>query len=155
MVSISRNSYRNRLIIEFALIAGIMFAMAPGAAADVLCPDTIGVVENATSTTGDWQVRDSGEKPELDRMTIYDGPPADQASLKYDREIKRKSEIVQIWNLAPSKRGYWLACGYSNTSKELYRKLPEMTAICEAILDRTVSFPNGGPVVRRVRCRAK
>lgn len=155
MISASPVADRTRLIIRLVLVAGVMFVMAPCAAAEVMCPDTISVVENAASTTGEWQVRDSGEKPELERMTIYDGPPAEQASLKYDREIKRKSEIVQVWNLPTSKRGYWLACGYSNTSKQLYRELPEMTSICEAIFDRNVSFPNGSPVVRRIRCRAK
>jgi hypothetical protein len=62
---------------------------------------------------------------------------------------------VQTWNLPPSKDGYWLACGYTNTSQQLVRKLPAMTAICEVILDREVSFPDGGPVIRRVRCRAR
>jgi hypothetical protein len=139
---------------KLALVAGAILAMAPAAAAEVMCPDTIGVSQNA-SAAGEWQVRDSGEKPQLEHVTIYEGPPEEQASLKYDREIKRKSEVVQMWNLPPSKEGYWLACGYTNTSKQLYRKLPGMTAICEAIFDRGVSFPDGSPVVRRVRCRAK
>lgn len=154
MISSPCEADRTCLIMKLALVAGIILAMAPGAAAEVMCPDTIGVSQNATAA-GEWQVRDSGEKPELERVTIYEGPPAEQASLKYDREIKRKSEIVQVWNLPPSKEGYWLSCGYTNTSKQLYRKLPETTVLCEAIFDRGVSFPDGSPVARRVRCRAK
>ena len=142
------------IAIGLALIAGAIVSTAARAAAEVMCPDTIAVTQNAAANA-DWLVRDSGAKPELQSATIYEGPPEEQASLKYDREIERKSEIVQSWNLPPSKRGYWLACGYANTSKELYRKLPDMTAVCKVIFDRGLSFPNGSPVIRRVRCRAK
>ncbi len=155
MISFSRGrANRTCLAIALALVAGAILSTAGWAAAEVMCPDTAAVAQKAAAA-GEWQVRDSGEKPELESVTIYEGPPEQQASLKYDREIKRKSEIVQMWNLPPSKEGYWLACGYTNTSKQLYRKLPGITAICEAIFDRGVSFPSGGPVVRRVRCRAK
>jgi hypothetical protein len=151
----SRSGSRGAFIaIRLALVACEIFSTAGRAAAEVICPDTIAVAQNAAAA-GEWQVRDSGEKPELERVTIYEGPPKHQASLKYDREIKRKSEIVQMWNLPPSKEGYWLACGYSNTSKQLYRKLPAMTAICGVTFDRGVNFPDGSPVIRRVRCRAK
>jgi len=151
----SRSGTRGAFIaLELALVAGAIFSTAGRAAAEVVCPDTIAVTQNAAAP-GEWQVRDSGEKPELERVTIYEGPPEQQASLKYDREIKRKSEIVQMWNLPPTKEGYWLACGYSNTSKQLYRKLPAMTAICGVTFDRVVNFPDGTPVIRRVRCFAK
>ena len=46
-----------------------------------------------------------------------------------------------MWNLPPSKEGYWLACGYTNTSKQLYRKLPEMTALCEQSSIAASVFP--------------
>jgi hypothetical protein len=136
------------------LVAGVIFSTAMPAAAVVMCPDTIAVTQNA-SGAGEWEVRDSGEKPQLERVTIFEGPPEREASLKYDREIKRKSEIIQTWNLQPSKEGYWLVCGYSNTSKQLDRKLPAMTATCEATFDRGVNFSDGSPVVRHVRCFAK
>ncbi len=142
------------IAIGFVLVAGAIFSAAVPVAAEVMCPDTIAVTESAAAV-GEWQVRDSGEKPELERVTIYEGPPEQQASLKYDREIERKSEIVQTWNLPSSKEGYWLACGYSNTSKQLYRKLPAMTATCGVTFDRGVNFPDGSPVIRRVRCFAK
>jgi hypothetical protein len=151
----SRRGTRGAFItIGLALVAGATFLTVGWAAAEVVCPDTIAVTQNAAAT-GEWQVRDSGEKPELERVTIYEGPPEQQASLKYDRVIKRKSEILQMWDLPPSKEGYWLACGYSNTSKQLSRKLPAMTAICGVTLDRGVNFPDGSPVIRRVRCFAK
>jgi hypothetical protein len=105
----SRSGNRGAFIaIGFALAAGAIFSTAVPAAAEVMCPDTIAVTQNAAAA-GEWQVRDSGEKPRLERVTIYEGPPEEQASLKYDREIKRKSEIVQMWNLPPSKGGL-LAC---------------------------------------------
>jgi hypothetical protein len=150
-----RSGNRSAFIaIGCVVVAGAIFSAVVPAAAVVMCPDTIAVNQNA-APAGEWQVRDSGEKPQLERVTIYDGPPEQQASLKYDREIKRKSEIVQTWNLPPSKEGYWLACGYSNTSKQLYRKLPAMTATCGVTFDRGVNFPDGNPVIRRVRCFAK
>ncbi len=126
MISASRTELVRR-IVAIGLTA-IAVASAMPAAAEVMCPDTIVVTKSATAIP-DWQVRDSGDKPEMERVTIYDGPPDEQASLKYDREITRKSEIVQFWNLTPNDHGYWLACGYTNISKELYRKLPAITAI--------------------------
>jgi len=141
------------IVIGLALLVGV--SLVSSARAEVVCPDTIEVTQSATAASADWQVRDSGDKPSLERVTIYEGPPREQASLKYDRELKRKSELVLFWNLPPNKEGYWLECGYTDTSKTLVRKLPAITAICEAIYDRTESFPDGSPVVRRVRCRAK
>jgi hypothetical protein len=147
-------SCSNIIVIATALIVGAIVGRPARARAEVMCPDTIEVKQDAAAA-GDWQVRDSGEKPALERVTIYEGPPNEQVSLKYDRELKRKSELVLFWNLPPSKEGYWLECGYTNTSKMFYRKLPAMTAVCEAIYDRNLKFPDGSPVVRRVRCHAK
>lgn len=152
MISLSHSRVLAGLVGAGLLASGLV--LAAQAASEVMCPDTIVVTQSAIATP-DWRVRDSGDRPELERATIYDGPPEEQASLKYDRELTRKSEIVQFWNLPPNRRGYWLACGYTNTSKELYRKLPPMTAVCEVIFDRGQHFADGRRVIRRVRCRAK
>jgi hypothetical protein len=79
MILHSRSGIRGAFIaIGLALVAGAIFSTAGRAAAEVTCPDTIAVAQNAAAA-GELQVRDSGKKPELERVTIYEGPPEHQA----------------------------------------------------------------------------
>lgn len=85
-------------------------------------------------------------------MTIFDGPPEQMASLKYDDERTTKTEIIQTWQLPASDRGYWMVCGYSNTTTLLRRKLPDDVRACEVVFEKGVSFGGGGMVFKRALC---
>lgn len=130
-------------------------AMIPAAAtlADVSCPQTISVEQKATAPN-DWSVDYFKTSAELSSITIFDGPPEEQASLKYDDERSTKAEIVQTWDLATNERGYWIVCGYAHTTAELRRKLPNEVHACEAVFEKGVTFGGGGMVAKRVRCTA-
>ena len=74
-----RSGNRSAFIaIGCVVVAGAIFSAVVPAAAVVMCPDTIAVAQNAAAA-GELQVRDSGKKPELERVTIYEGPPEHQA----------------------------------------------------------------------------
>ena len=65
-----------------------------------LCPATIGVEQRITAPPEGWEASQSVAKPQLAFVTFFDGPPAERASLKYDREEKQKRDWVAIWTLA-------------------------------------------------------
>jgi hypothetical protein len=143
-----RSSLRAALLATFAVL--ILHAR-DATAIEVACPATISVEEKAVAP-GDWAADYSKDPISLDSATIFDGPPEEQASLKYDDERTSKSELIQTWRLQPSSRGYWLMCGYANTSVRVRRKLPDGIDQCEVVLQRNVRYGNGGAVIKRARC---
>jgi hypothetical protein len=119
--------------------------------AQVACPKNISVDQKATAPN-DWSIDYSKLPVALSSATIFDGPPEEQASLKYDDQRITRDSVIQTWALPASARGYWLVCGYTNTSALLRRKLPNDTRACEVVLEKGVTFGDGGAVVKRARC---
>ncbi len=134
----------------FALGAALMVFAHP-AFAQVECPPTISAEQKA-SAPSDWSVGYSKMPAALSSATIFDGTPEEQASLKYDDERTAKDEIIQTWQLPTSARGYWIVCGYANTTAELRRKLPDDVRACEVVIEKGVTYGNGGSVIKRARC---
>jgi hypothetical protein len=144
---------RQRARIALLLAFGATSVYAQAAHAQVVCPPSV-AVEQKAATPNEWSVEYSKQPAELAAVTIFDGPPEQMASLKYDDERTTKSEIIQTWKLPPSDRGYWMVCGYSNTTTLLRRKLPNDVRACEVVFEKGVSFGGGGMVVKRARCTA-
>jgi hypothetical protein len=117
------------------------------------CPPSI-AVEQKASAPDQWSVDYSKDKGVLSSITIFEGPPQEQASLKYDDERTAKDEIIEVWKLPKSERGYWMQCGYANTTAQLSRKLPDAISSCKAVLEKGVSYGGGGAVVKRASCSA-
>jgi hypothetical protein len=120
-------------------------------AAGISCPATI-QTEQKASAPAPWTV-DYGALPiALAQVTIFEGPPSEQASLVYDNEKKLPKEMVLTWNLGPNKRGYWLQCAYSGTTATISRRLPDSVKRCEERLARDSFFVNGQSVVNKIDC---
>ena len=119
--------------------------------AQVACPPTVSVEQKA-SAPNDWSLGYSKDAAELSSVTIFDGSPEELASLKYDDERTVKDEIVQTWELPASPRGYWIVCGYANTTAQLRRKLPDRVRACEVVFEKGVSYAGGGAVIKLARC---
>jgi hypothetical protein len=117
-----------------------------------LCPATIGVEQRITAPPEGWEASQSVAKPQLAFVTFFDGPPAERASLKYDREEKQKRDWVAIWTLAPNTRGYWVQCGYDNTTGVLSRRLPAEVTSCKVTYERNTQAASGLPTVKHVGC---
>ena len=141
-----------RVVLALAVMT-VAILMNAGAYADVACPQTVATEQKATAPEG-WSLDYSKAAAELSSVTIFDGAPEEQASLKYDDEHTAKDEIVQTWALPASERGYWIVCGYSNTSAQLRSKLSKDISACEVVFEKGVSFAGGGMVVKRARCAA-
>ncbi|HKN14623.1 MAG TPA: STY0301 family protein [Candidatus Binatus sp.] len=137
------------ILIAFACsIAPMHFAQAESA-----CPATIAVEQKASAPAPDWTVTYSGYQTAIVGVTIFDGPPAEQASLVPDNEKTSGDNIIQTWQLAKSARGYWLQCNYANTTAQISRRLPAEVTRCDVIYDHNLRFGGGGNVVKSVNCK--
>ena len=134
------------------IIAASVFSLSTTCAhAQIACPSTI-AVEQKASPPNDWSLGYSKDATELSSVTIFDGPPEELASLKYDDERTGKDEIVQTWELPANPRGYWIVCGYANTTAQLRRKLQDSIRACEVTIEKGVSYAGGGEVIKLARC---
>jgi hypothetical protein len=123
------------------------------AQAESSCPPTIAVAQRASAPGADWTVTYSGYETAVSGVTIFDGPPAQQASLVPDNEKTSGDNLIQTWQLAKSDRGYWLQCNYANTTAQISRRLPADASRCDVVYDHNVRFGGGGNVVKAVNCK--
>jgi hypothetical protein len=140
--------------VTFALIASVC-AISPVnlVHAESACPATIVVEQRASAPAPDWTVSYSGYETAVAGVTIFDGPPAQQASLVPDSEKPVGDHIIQVWQLPNSDRGYWLQCNYANTTSQISRRLPASVKRCDVVLNRNMRFSGGSNVVKSVNCK--
>jgi hypothetical protein len=142
---------KTRAALQAILVVAITVYTSLAAAAGIGCPATI-QTEQKGSAPAPWAVSYGALPIALAQVTIFEGPPSEQASLVYDIEKKLPKEIVLTWNLGPSTHGYWLQCAYSSTTATISRRLPESVKHCEVRLARDSTFVNGQPVVNKAEC---
>jgi len=140
-------------IVSIGVFLAVLLATVRGggAHAQVVCPPNVSVEQKAAAPN-EWSVDYSKTPAALSSATIFEGAPEEQASLKYDDERTTKNEIIQKWELPASDRGYWIVCGYTNTTAQLRRKLTNDIRACEVILEKGVTFGDGSAVVKRAEC---
>jgi len=141
--------------ITLSLIALACAIVAPHlACAQQTCPPTLKVEQKAVSPGADWSVTYSGYDTALAGVTVFDGPPANQASLAPDREHMTHDAVFQTWKLAKNATGYWLECEYANTTAQISRRLPPSVSRCDVVYERNVrSGGEGRRVVKSLSCK--
>ncbi len=117
------------------------------------CPPELAVEQKASAPSPDWTVGYSVYKTALAGVTVFEGPPSEQASLVPDSDKTTKDTVVQTWRLLKSNRGYWLQCQYANTTAQIYRRLPADVTRCDVTYERNVFFGGGSRVVKRAECK--
>ena len=142
-----RSSRRRGLLAVLALLGG-----ADVARAEVSCPDQLQVEQRAQAPSG-WSVAYSDIGPRLSGITLFDGPPANRSSLKYDRRRQTATELILTWILRDSPRSHYLLCSYERTTAQINTALPPGTGRCDVVFDRTTSYPGGGLPVKRMVCQ--
>src|SRR5712692_5668824 len=137
------------------LIVFVCAIAAPRLArAEATCPPALAVEQKASAPGADWTVTYSGYNTAIAGVTIFDGPPANQASLLPDREQMTSDTVFQTWKLAKNDSGYWLQCDYANTTAQIYRRLPASVTRCDVTYERNVRFGGEGRrVVKSVSCK--
>ncbi len=141
--------------ITLNLIAFACAIAAPHlACAQVACPPTLAVEQKAWAPAANWTVTYSGYNTAIAGVTIFEGPPAEQASLMPDSEQTTNDAVFQTWKLAKSDRGYWLQCEYANTTAQISQRLPVNVSRCDVAYERNIRFGGDGRrVVKSVNCK--
>jgi hypothetical protein len=142
---------KSRIASIVSLMVVLLMTFGNFAYAQIACPKNISVEQKAVAPN-EWSVDYSKAPSALSSATIFEGPPEEQESLKYDDERATKDAIIQTWELPSSERGYWIVCGYTNTTAQLRRKLPNDIRACEVIFEKGVTFGDGAAVVKRAGC---
>jgi len=136
-----------------ALLVALAFRPYPVAAADTVCPFEIAVTQNLAGSVEGWTAGADPWPTELANLSVFDGPPEELADLIYDDEIEDAETWTTIWELwTDNPRGFWIRCRYANTLVTIERKLPTETTRCEVVFEKLMSYADGRPVVRSMRC---
>ena len=135
-----------------ACILFVAAASAISARAEMACPDTLSVQQRAEPPSG-WAVSYVEQAPRLSGVTIFDGQPANRATVKYNRRRQTGKELILRWDLILSPRSYYLQCSYERTTAQISTTLPPGVRGCEVVYDRNVSYPGGALAVKRMVCQ--
>ena len=141
--------------LRLGLIALACLIAAPHLArAQATCPPALAVEQKASAPAPDWTVSYSGYPTAVAGVTIFDGPPSEQASLVPDNEKTTEDTVIQTWRLAASARGYWLQCAYANTTAQISLRLPAEVTRCDVTAERNMRFGGEGRrVIKSVDCK--
>ena len=121
--------------------------------AESACPAEVAVEQKASAPAPEWAVGYSGYPTAISGVTIFEGPPSEQASLVPDNQKTSDDKVIQTWQLIKSDRGYWLQCQYANTTAQISRRLAANVARCDVVYYRNMHFGGGGMVVKSVNCK--
>lgn len=133
--------------------ATIMFcSLALPAGAEVFCPDTIEVRQQAVAPGDNWSVSLSPPPYKLVGITVYDGPPSQNRPVRSFQTRGGKGELRVSWRLPESRRNYHLVCDYERTAANLITVLPPGVTGCNAVFDRRVRYGLEGMAVKRMVC---
>jgi hypothetical protein len=141
-------------LIAFLIAFACAIAAPHLACAQATCPHTLAVEQKTSAPGPDWTVSYSGYSTAIAGVTVFEGPPAEQASLVPDREQTTDDAAFQTWRLAKSDRGYWLQCEYANTTAQISQRLPVNVSRCDVTYERNIRFGGEGRrVIRSVNCK--
>jgi len=149
---------RSRYVVALTLVGACgRGAPASGASqaghAVVECPASITVEQRFTGGAGPWNVGSDTGAPQLAGVTFYDGPPAEMASLVNDTAAETQDTWTGVWRFSQDAgKGYWVACAYTQTNVGLSTRLPPGTSECHVTYAKSVSWPEGGRVVKEMGC---
>lgn len=127
-----------------------LFALNVGA--EVICPDSLDVQQQAVTPSGDWTVTYSEAPLRLTGVTVFDGPPSQNHKVKPFSAISKQGELRISWRLPESRRNFHLMCTYERTTANLVMVLPPGVNGCNVVIDRRVSYGRQGNAVKRNVC---
>ena len=142
----------------FACLAIAFLASVPAKAGAQLfsrntCPQKIEVEQRVVATPAGWDAAQTTATVVLVSITFFDGPPSEKAELKYDSEDVQKRDRVAVWNLQPNVRGYWISCGYQNTTAVISRRLPADIRSCAVTYERKKRGAGSLPGIKQTSCK--
>jgi len=149
----SRSVHRTILTLAAAVAAALSLPAGEAAADDVACPSEIVVEQTLAEPVEGWTTEVDPWPTELVNLSVFDGPPEELADLIFDDEVEDSETWTVSWLLqADNPRGYWIRCRYANTLVTITQQLPEGVTRCEMVFEKQMSYADGRPVVRSMRC---
>lgn len=125
--------------------------MASPAFAESLCPLSIQVEQSLKTTPEGWDAGQNGYVADLSCVTVFSGPPAEQAYLVPSGKDEKDLQDNEIWPLTPDEHGYWIPCNYAHTTVVISKKLPTTFKECEVKYQSNV-YIAGSRVPESVQC---
>ena len=141
--------------IRFAMASvsiGLNFCfMAPSVSGNTLCPPSIAVKQKITSLPHSWEAIAKTSSYPLRLVTFFEGHPKSKVSLVNDYVEAGEGREVAVWKFVSSKQGYWIECGYDQTSITLTKRLAESVSKCNVTYDPKVSI-GGVQMINNIDC---
>jgi hypothetical protein len=134
------------------LLFVLAFLLPAAARAELACPDSLEVQQQASAPAEGWAVSYTEPPFKLVGVTLYDGPPSQNRKVKPFSTKTTQGELQIKWRLEQSHRNFHLLCSYERTSATLTAVLPPGYNGCTAIFDRRVSYGIEGLAVKRNVC---
>jgi len=139
--------------LAIALLASVPAESGAQLFARNTCPQKIEVEQRVGVVPEGWEAAQPTTTVSLASVAFFDGPPGERAALKYDSEDMQRRDRVAFWNLPPNVRGYWISCGYQNTTAVISRRLPENFRSCTVTYERRKRGAAGMPAIEDISCR--
>lgn len=120
----------------------------------ISCPETVPLAtpQLAKPMEG-WKEFVDTAPHRLSRVTFFDGPVEDSASLVPDEDTRLGKTRTAKWLLQPKPdRPYWFACYYSGTSLALSRALPAGLKECDVTYNPSIEI-DGMPEIKSIACK--
>ncbi len=95
------------------------------------CPASLSVAASAQAPAG-WEAVPSTQPLSLNNISLFSGHPREMASLVPDSQRRRGKQLLSTWSLTGGSEGYWLACGYAQTTVQAAQRLPAGLTRCTA-----------------------
>jgi hypothetical protein len=134
------------------VVAAAATLLALNVRAEVVCPDSLEVQQQAVTPSEDWTATYTDPPLRLTGVTVYDGPPSQKHKVKPFSTRSMQGELRIVWRLPESRRNFHLMCTYERTSAHLVTVLPPGVTVCTAVFDRRVSYGREGHAVKRMVC---
>lgn len=110
------------------------------------CPAEINTSQSVQDPPAGWTASSEQTRHPLVSIRFSDGNPSDIAWLMPDKSTRSG---LQEWAFLRSERGYWVTCGYGNTSTLLSRRLHDKFTSCRVWLNKSFS----PPIATNFECR--
>jgi hypothetical protein len=117
----------------------------------ISCPETVPLASpQLAKPIEGWKVLFDTTPHRLSRVTFFDGPAEESASLVPDEDTRLGKTRTAKWLLQPKpERPYWFACYYSGTSLALSRALPAGLKECDVTYNPSIEI-DGMPQIKDI-----
>ena len=102
-------------------------------------PKSLDIIQEIQTIPEGWKSSANDNYFYPERITVYQGSPEDQISLKFNKIIKKKNKTYYIWKLENDTESnqFWISIKYLNSSLSLLKTLPENVTELKVIYNNT------------------